>query len=177
MKAIGWLMTQLLLPRNAPERRPESEPVSERHALVLEEARRGIEHQQKDVNAIRDRAGHLLQFAALAAGFIGALSLRPGAELTEWTHRAVWAFVVLTVLLLWVLLPRKFTFTNDPLVLLDEEGWDLEPNDLAEQMARALAKHADRNQKKINWMMYGYIAAIVALLAEVYFLLMDLMGR
>lgn len=155
----------------------ESVSVAYRFSLALEEARRALDQQQTDLNSLRDRAGNLFQFGALSAGFIGAVALRGDAEITLWTRAGVIAFAVLAVLLVYVLKPRTFTFTNDATVMLDHTDWDRPNDEIAEHLARHLEKHNQRNAKRIKKMMKGYTAGMVALLVEVGCLLIDVMGR
>lgn len=151
--------------------------VADRFAFALEEARRALDQQQADLNSLRDRAGNLLQFGGLAAGFIGALTLRGDAKATGWTYFGALVFFVLGVLVIAVLWPRYFTFTNDATVMLDDDLWDREPDEIAEHLARYLVKHNDRNAKVIGRMMKCYTAAVIAFLAEMVVLLVDLLGR
>jgi hypothetical protein len=169
------------LPPMALFRRPEPAPVvrgaDESLVLILEEARRALVQQQSDLNALRDRAGNLLQFAAITAAFLGGLTLRGKATLTDWTYAGATSFVVLSVVLIFVLLPRHFTFTNNAKVML--ETWDLKkgPDYVAKHLARWLQTHYETNQKRIDRMTVAYIAAIVALAAEVSLLFIDLVRR
>ncbi|MEA2641070.1 MAG: hypothetical protein QOF51_2464 [Chloroflexota bacterium] len=148
-----------------------------RFTIALEEARRGLDQQQADLNSLRDRAGNLFQFGALSAGFIGAVALRGDADITRWTRGGMWAFAALAVLLVYVLWPRTFTFTNDARPILDHTDWDRPSDEIAEHLARHLENHNQRNQKRLNRMMTGYTAGMFALMAEVGCLLFDVMGR
>lgn len=150
--------------------------ISDRHLLALEEARRGLDQQQADLNSLRDRSGNLLQFGGLAAAFVGSLAWRDAQAVTTWSVAAAATFAVLAVLVIYVLWPRYFTFSNDARIMLGNE-WDLTPAEIAEHLAVYLAGHADDNRRAIRRMMIAYETGMVAFLAEIAFLLIDLWGR
>jgi hypothetical protein len=151
--------------------------VSDRYAIPLDEARRGLDQQQSDLNSLRDRAGNLLQFGALAAGFIGALVLRgDDAAITGWTIAGAVCFAAMSLLLVYVLWPRLFTFSNDARTLLKPE-WDRSDDDFAKYLATYLEDNSDENRTRIGRMTWAYTGALVALVGDIGCLLIDLLGR
>lgn len=140
------------------------------------EGRRALDQQQADLNALRDRAGNLFQFGALAAAFIGGLALRRNANVSAWTSAGAVAFSVLACLLVYVLRPRNFTFSNDATIMLGPE-WDLDPGEVAEHLARYLMQHKRENSAVISRMMKAYTVGMVVLLAEIACLLIDVLER
>lgn len=159
---------------------PVEAATDERLTIILEEARRALDRQHADLNSLRDRAGNLLQFGAIAAAFLGGLTLRGKAPLTEWTYAGAAAFVALAVLTVSVLWLRTFTFANNAVTMLDD--WSLDDPDgdgnyVTEHLARHLQNHYNTNYDEIKWMARFYLAAICALVLEVVFLFVDLMRR
>lgn len=160
------------------QRTLEPMTVDARLGLVLEESRATLRQQQSDLQAFRSQAGSLLSFAGLAAGVLGGLAIRDDAPLHGWTYAAAGCFAAVVLLVLFVLMPREFTFSNNAATMLTE--WDLETrseDDTAKHLAQWLAKHADRNQPKIDWMGRAYSAAMLGFVAELVFLFLDLNGR
>jgi hypothetical protein len=153
-------------------------PVGERLTIILEEARRALDHQQADLNSLRDRAGNLLQFGGLAAGVLLTIILRGDkAVATGWTLAGALAFGVLAVLSVFILWPRWFAFSNDVTVMLGKDWNHLTPPKVAERLAECLDEDNCANAKKIKWMVWAYTIGIIAFLIEIGCLLIDLLGR
>jgi len=150
----------------------------QRYELALTEARRGIDGQREDLAGVRDRASGLLAVAGLSAAFIGGLSIRDGADLSNWTIVAAVAFTGLVVVASFVLWPRKFTFALNAEILV---AWANQEAATTSEMDRRLAEHLtnhyDKNEKAVRWLFRAYTAGIVLLAVEIAALLIDLRGR
>ena len=154
------------------------EEINAKLRLVLEEARAALTQQQADLNAVRSRTSTILSFAGLAAAFLGGLALRGDAPLHGWTYGSAFAFAGVVVAVVYVNMPRTFTFTNDAGVMLDD--WQLEQrssDDTAEHLARFLAQHVKENQPRLDRLGWAYVAATACFVLELAFLLLDLRGR
>jgi hypothetical protein len=78
--------------------------------LVLEEARRSIDGQRSDLNALRQRAGALVGLSGIAASLSGTLGSGTSPGLLS---AAGVAFLWVVGLCLSILRPREFTFELD----------------------------------------------------------------
>ncbi len=84
------------------------------YSLALEEGRRGFDQLAGEIDVLRNRAVSTLGMGGLAASFLGGLAIRDGAAVTCWTWLAVSAFVVLAVMCVATLWPRRFHITQTP---------------------------------------------------------------
>lgn len=150
---------------------------SRRYELALHEARRAVDRQASDVQSLRERTTSLVGIGALAAAFIGGLAIRDDARLSVWTYLAAAAFGLLIAIAVYTQWPRRLTFTHyaDQLVTWADEG------DAVADMERDLALHMNRhhaaNARRLDWLIRAYVAALVLLVFELVFLIVDLRGR
>lgn len=154
------------------------EQISAKLGLVLEEARAALAQQHADLSAVRSRTSTLLSFAALAAAFLGGLALRDDGPLRGWTYASSVAFAGVVLAVLYVNMPRTFTFSNDARTMLDD--WDLDDrtsDDTARHLAGFLAQHVTENQPRLDKLNMAYVAATGFFVLEVAFLFLDLRGR
>lgn len=152
--------------------------ISANLGLVLEEARAALAQQHADLSAIRSRTSTILSFAGLAAAFFGGLALRDDGPLRNWTYASSAAFAGVVLAVVYVTLPRTFTFSNDARTMLDD--WDLEhrsADDTARHLAGFLAQHVAENQPRLDRLAWAYITATALFVMEVLFLFLDLRGR
>ena len=146
--------------------------------LVLDEARAALSQQHEDLNAVRARTSGVMTFAGLAAAFVGGLSLREAGPVDGWIYGAAGAFVVVVLAVIYVNVPRTFTFSNDAATMLDE--WQLPErtaDETAEHLARYLSKHVTQNQSRIDPLGVAYVVAIAGFGLELTFLLLDWASR
>lgn len=154
-----------------------SRPVDPRDQLVLDEARRSIDQQKKDLEGLRSRATATIGFSAIAVSVVGGLSVRGAGSLTAWTWAAFACLVVVAALSVYVLLPRTLTLVMDVKVM---DGWIGKGDDI-DQMMRSTSLGYDaeyaKNDVLLLRMHRAYAASILVVLVEVTFLFVDLAGR
>ena len=146
--------------------------------MVLDEARRTIDQQKRDLEGLRTRAAHLIGYATVVISVIGGLSLRAeGAAMTGWTWVSLAAFMVTALASAAVLRPRGLTLVAD----IDQmDGWIGEGDDVNHMMrSAALGSYADyrKNKPVLRRMHRAYLLGVVAVLVEVTVLLIDMAGR
>lgn len=152
--------------------------LSDRLALVLEEARESMRTQQSDLQAVRTNSASLLSAAGLVAGLLAALLLREGATLGGWSYVTLSAFALMASLVVFIHWPRKVIFSNDARVMLDE--WDLKTRDddsTTEYLAGFLADNVKANQEKVNQMTLAFAIILGLFIVEILALFIDLTTR
>lgn len=155
----------------------EQVAVDPRDQLVLEEARRRIDQQKKDLEGLRNRAGSTAGYATVVASVLGGLSLRNNAQPTEWTWAGLGALVVAAASCVFVLWPRKLSLSLDVKTLDDriDEGHDIAR--MMRDTSLGLVKDHGTNQRRLNRLHNAYVVSLVAVQAEVGLLLLDLVRR
>lgn len=148
-----------------------------RDQLVLEEARRGIDQQKKDLEGLRVRAAATIGFSTVAASVLGGFALRDSGSMTAWTWAAFVVLALVALLSVYVLAPRTLTLVMD---VRQMDEWIDNGDDIAQMMrSTSLGFHNEynKNDKRLRRMHAAYLASIVAVLAEVTLLFIDLAGR
>jgi hypothetical protein len=146
----------------------------DRRVIALEESRAGLDRQREDLRQVRDRAGQIFQFGALAMGVLGALALQDKDNPNGWVIAGGACFVLLTFLIAVIWLPGSFTWTNDAATLLEAE-WDRSVEEVTEHLARYQARHYSDNQRTIQIRMGVYSVALLVLCSEVVLLLVGIL--
>lgn len=146
-------------------------------AIVLEEARATMRQQQADLHAVRSQSSAVLSFAGLAAAFVGGLALRDDAPLSRWTYASAASFALVALCATFTMWPRVWIFSNDAAAML---RWDLKAyggDDTARHLATFLAQNSEVNSPKLARLTIAYSVGLVALVAELAFLFLDLAAR
>jgi hypothetical protein len=78
----------------------------EGYQLAFEEARRGLEDQERAVGELRARAGALIAAAAITTSFFGTQAIGDD-DPSAWAWHAIGAFVLVAMTVLAVLWPRR----------------------------------------------------------------------
>jgi len=155
----------------------EAQKVDPRDQLVLDEARRALDQQVRDVENIRARAGSLAALAVAVSGFLGGLNLRDGAAMTwaTWCGLAsAFAAIACCVSVLW---PRDLEF------ILDINAMDgrIDGGHTAAQMTRDTSLGLEaarlRNSGRVEALLWAYVGGLALVVLAVSFLLFDLAGR
>jgi hypothetical protein len=152
-------------------------PVDPRDQLVLDEARRSIDQQKKDLEGLRTRATATIGFSTIAASVIGGLSLRGASNLTAWTWGAFACLVMVALLSVYILLPRTLTLVMDGKVM---DSWIDKGDDISHMMrSTSLGYDAEytKNDVLLRRMHSTYAASILVVLVEVTLLFIDLARR
>ena len=150
--------------------------------LVYEESLRAIQDQRDTLDNLRSRAAQLLTAASVVETFLVGLVLRPSGRPGPATWVSAGAFVLLALICVWIVLPRRgWTFANSATILL--EGYvDADPPATLDEMYRNLAvyteRHWDRNQdellnKRLVGLQFAAGLLVLCILASVF----DLRGR
>lgn len=144
------------------------------YSLALEEARRGADSQGSQLTSLRSQTTGAVAVGGLCATFLGGLTR--GESISLWTALAVTAFGVLVLLVVVISWPVKFNTSQNPAVIV---GW-VESGAQYTQQKRDLAlhmgNHYDTNAGTIKRRQRLHCAALIALLLELAFLLIDLKG-
>lgn len=136
--------------------RMEADP---RRLLVLEEARRAVDQQVRDLDGLRSRASALVVLTVGIGTFLSGLIVNRtlATSCTEWTGFA--ALAVSVLLGLNALRPQSFTFSLD-VTALDRRSHDDEIDDLVRNTAFGLQGAARSNQAVLNSMFQQYVWAL-----------------
>lgn len=132
--------------------------------ILVEEARRSLDGQRKDLEAARTRAGGIFGFASVAVTFATAT----GEPLSGFAATVVGAlFLLLTVAVGVALWPRELTFEMN-VAALDSASTDVQTLDhLQRSVATSLWSYRVANQDKLQCMTHAYSAALGLLALEV----------
>jgi hypothetical protein len=149
-----------------------------RYTLALAEAWRGLDKLDDELTRVRDRAGRLLTIGALAASFLGGLSLRDDAKLTGATRVGIGALCAVMVLSAVVLFPRRLYSTVDPddLVFWGDDS-SMTVDDMRRNLAIYLTRKYPHNRQVVETLTWLTVAAGVAMLIEVGAFVFDLRSR
>jgi hypothetical protein len=148
--------------------------------LILGEANRTISQQQTVLDNLRTRSGVLLAAASIATSFLGGVALQ-GGSLTVIGWTAVGLFVLSTVSVVYILLPRAgWTFSLDADDLIEryvnsERVWALP--DVQLDLAGWWERYIADNQRKIDALMYAYQGAALFLMVAILLFLVDIWVR
>lgn len=149
-----------------------------KYVLALDEARRGLDRQATDLANLRTRTTSLLGIGGTLVSVLGGLAIREGGDLRCTTYAAILSFVGLALLSVWVLAPRKVTFTHDPQAIVDAiDVPDADADDAVAHLATQMGTQYDENKKVLDRLAQLYTAAASIFVIEVVTLLLDLRGR
>lgn len=141
----------------------------EAYEVVLEEAKRALQHQAGAIDELRRRTGILLGAASIAISFLGGIALDDGS-IGSWGIAGVGTFAAVGVACLVILWPFSWRFVSSAEVLIDD--WvEADPpvtvSELRRELARFMHTNLLSNQTKLNRLWNGYQGAIVLLFASV----------
>ncbi len=149
--------------------------------LTFAEARRNLDAQRGDLDALRGRAGTLLSAVALSTSFFGGLTLTGDGSLTAASWVAFAAFLVASGLIVAILWPRAgWKFTVDPPAIVSEFAAMDPPASMPEvlhSLTLDLHESAVANRERLDRMLATFQWATVALIVEVAAWLVALGGR
>ena len=152
-----------------PASHPSPDP---RGQLVLDEARRGIDQQKKDLEGLRNRGLAVLGTAAALVSL--ALQRAPDSDLALYTRIGIALCIACGVVGAVVIAPRTFSFSFN-VELMDER---IDEGATFDQMARdtALGLHRDYGENKmtLEWMHAWFFASLLLLGLETAALLIGL---
>ena len=151
----------------------DPDPATEKTAeIVFDESRRLLERQESELDGLRSRATTLLGAAGLINGLFGVQSVR-GQHYTDprlvLLVAALSAFGAMTVCVIWIQWPTKFTFQEDVNQWLDqlEAGTSPRPFDFNYHFARQFTDFRATNELKMVWRYRGFTVACALLGVEV----------
>jgi hypothetical protein len=145
----------------------KSQVASSVEELAYEQSLRAMDHQEATLDGLRSRAGTLLAVASLATSFFGVQALDEASD-TWATAIAIVLFLGVLTSVLYILWPRKWTFTLSAATILANQR--KAPRELPAHyafLARSLERHQDTNQRKLNTLMKAFRVGSVALAVEV----------
>jgi hypothetical protein len=154
-------------------------------SILYEASIRSSTRQQIALDNLRARAGTLLAAAAIVTSFLGAEALKdPGAvvgavdrSLQPAEGAAIGAFVLLTICVLAILMPRNFVFRISAKYYFDKEakGEELTTEGLQRDIAAWLERYVlETNQPKLNQMLWLFRGGCALLAVEVVAWIVDL---
>lgn len=107
--------------------------------MAYDEAVRALTEQQTVIDSFRTRAGLVLSAAAITTSFLGAQAFEGGhSHWTVWTALAT--FVLVAVVSLGILWPRRWEFTANPREVIQTYIESQEPAPI-EELHRDLSLH------------------------------------
>jgi hypothetical protein len=122
-------------------------------AIAYEASVRAIEWQWATLEGIRARAATLLAAASLVTAFLGGQNIS-ALNVGFWEAAAITLFLGAVALCLMILWPQgDWTFALSASILLEDHAETRPPTPVPEMqssLARAIERHYDANQKKIN---------------------------
>lgn len=145
-----------------------------RDQLVLEEARRAIDQQGRDLDGIRNRAGNLAGYAVAVGGFLGGIAPHPDDQPSGWLFAGGGSFLVAALLTFLVLRPREFTFVRDIRALDSRVGDGDSVSSMTRDLSYGIWDDKESNQSELDRMHRMYWWALLAVNAEAALLLVNL---
>lgn len=141
----------------------------DRIGLILDEAIRAIEHQQKVLDSIRARITWIVASSAIVTSFLGAPVFRNGSSpLSIPTTFALLAFFGVLLCSFIVGSPTwNWRFRSSPSVLLEWVDADVPLDRMRRELAILLEAWTDENEKKIEDLGSWFKGALFLLLVEV----------
>jgi hypothetical protein len=115
----------------------------------------------------------VLGIGSLSAAFLGGIAIRDNAT-SIWAWFAIGCFLLLVILTVSILLPRKWRASHDPVVLIDWVEAKATTAQMQKRLAQAYGDSFNENHDKIRNLTRTYVAAIIALVAELIFLVLNL---
>jgi hypothetical protein len=149
------------------------------YGLAYEEALRGVVQQQAVLTDVRGRAATMLGAASVSTSFLGGIALQQHRP-TGGSWIAIGAFVVVGLLTIWILLPRRgWTFRMSARKLIKEYIENDKPADLPEMyrdLALHLENHFEVNQHRLEQLFLRLRVASAVLVVEIVLWLFVLAG-
>lgn len=138
------------------------------YQLTYEEAKQALTSQASALDALRSRAGTLLQVTSLATAFLGGLIFKDGLPDGWAVLVGIFAFLGVVLLSLSLLVPLPgWRFTASPKAIVRDFIETDSPANLMEthrELALRFGMWLDQNQKRLN-ALYVIFAGASALLA------------
>jgi hypothetical protein len=142
------------------------------HELAYQEARRGLDDQERVVSEMRARAGALIAAAAITTSFFGAQAIGDvGVSAAAWL--AILCFIGVGFCVLAVLWPRRdWEFDLNPqrfiaTYLEPEEREPLELWLIHRDLALHMGASADKNRRQLRVLMIAFRAGAILIILEV----------
>lgn len=145
-----------------------------RDQMVLDEARRAIDQQVRDLDGIRTRAGNLAGYAIAVGGFLGGIAPRSDGQPSVWLYAGGAAFLVAALLTFLILRPRQFTFVRDVRALDARVGDGDTVSLMTRDLSYGIWADKESNQNKLDRMHRMYWWALLAVNVEAALLLVNL---
>lgn len=151
----------------------------ERLKTAYEEGRRALDLQSRSIDELRSRASSLATVAGVSVAFLTGLALRDGREAHVATTVTIVAFGLLVLAVAFIMVPRIFTLTNDPKMLVEQwiDDQDRDVNETYRHLALFYGTHCRLNEKKLKLMHWAAFAATSLLGVAVVAAVIDLGGR
>jgi hypothetical protein len=142
------------------------------YELAYDEARRGLDDQERVVSEMRARAGALIAAAAITTSFFGAQAIQESrVSVAAWI--AIGCFVGVGLCVLAVLWPRhdwEFALSPSLFIATYLEPAEEEPLELwsiHRDMALHIGASAEKNRRQLRWLMIAFRAGALLIIAEV----------
>ena len=155
----------------------EVHSVDARDQLVLDEARRAMDQQVRDVEDIRARVGSLAALAVAVSGFLGGLSLRDGAAMTWATWSGLVSAFVAVGGCAFVLWPRDLEFILNVKAMDDRIDNGHSATQMVRDTSLGLEEARLRNAGRVDVLHRTYVAGLTMVVVAMALLLVDLAGR
>ncbi len=131
----------------------------ERLTLVYQESLRAITTQQNALVDVRGRAAQILTAASVVTSVLGGLVQARQNRPVPPALVALAAFLLLLVVCIWIILPRKgWSFLSSATILLHgyvEAESPADINEMHRSLALYMERHWDKNQEVLNRRLVG----------------------
>ncbi len=141
-------------------------------AVLLDESRRAIDSQMRELGELRGRAGNLIGYAGLALSI--ALATHPHLS----TSKALWpglALLAVVACALWILLPIDLHYELSAKALAEVIRGERSPSQAMERVALFHEENYDKNRGVLTTLHRVYFAGAVALVVELILLVLVLL--
>ena len=148
------------------------------YALMLDEARRGLDRQLDDFGRLRDRMVALIGVGGTLVSILGGVAVREDSPVTAWTWGALGSFVLLAALTIYVLWPRTSHANHDPIAIEKAtEAANGDSDAVVRHVALQTGEQYDRNRAAYTRLVGAFCLGTLVFVAEILCLIVDLRGR
>ena len=120
----------------------------------------------------------MLGIGGTLVSVLGGLAIRDGADLSAWTWCSIGTFCALATVSVFILWPRKVSFSHDPAKLIEAaEVHEATTDHGVKHLATQMGVQYDTNKAMLDHLVALYCVAVGMFVAEVIALLLDLRGR
>jgi hypothetical protein len=147
-----------------------------RRQLVLDEARRAMDQQIRDLDGLRLRASSLVTLTVAGGTFLAGVIVNQGLQPTCGTIGGFLLLGAAALLGLNTLRPYSFTF-NLKIVEFDQRSFQDDADTLVRAAALSLAEDAKENRVRLDRLFTQYLVALALLVVGIAVIAISLIWR